>query len=82
MRLADLAGALGLVVDGDGGVEISGLAGLEDAGLADLSFVTGENGAVIGSDGFGHVWGPDGRRRLIQHLEEALGLRGSDDADS
>ena len=41
MRLADLAGALGLVVDGDGSVEISGLAGLADAGPEDLSFVTG-----------------------------------------
>ena len=41
MRLADLAGALGLVVDGDGSVEISGLAGLGDAGPEDLSFATG-----------------------------------------
>lgn len=41
MKLADLAGALGLAVDGDGAVEISGLAGLEDAGPYDLSFATG-----------------------------------------
>jgi UDP-3-O-[3-hydroxymyristoyl] glucosamine N-acyltransferase len=39
MRLGDLARALGLPVDGDPGVEITGIAPLELAGPSDLSFI-------------------------------------------
>jgi UDP-3-O-[3-hydroxymyristoyl] glucosamine N-acyltransferase len=39
VRLAELARQLGLEVEGDASVEISGLASLEDAGPSDLSFI-------------------------------------------
>jgi UDP-3-O-[3-hydroxymyristoyl] glucosamine N-acyltransferase len=39
IRLSDLAEALGLAVDGDGGVFVAGVAPLEAAGPSDLSFV-------------------------------------------
>ncbi|MEX2208557.1 MAG: UDP-3-O-(3-hydroxymyristoyl)glucosamine N-acyltransferase [Myxococcota bacterium] len=41
MKLADLASALSLPLEGDGEVALDGLASLEDAGPAELAFVTG-----------------------------------------
>ena len=41
VRLGEIASRLGLPVEGDPGLEITGLAGLEDAGPTELSFVTG-----------------------------------------
>jgi UDP-3-O-[3-hydroxymyristoyl] glucosamine N-acyltransferase len=42
VRLADLARRLGLPLEGDGSVEITGIASLDDAGPGDLSFVRSE----------------------------------------
>ncbi len=62
MKLGEVADALGLTIEGDGGLELTGLAGLEDAGASDLSFVTGPKyrkafdasaaGAVLAPPGF------------------------------
>ncbi len=41
MKLAAIAEALGLELEGEAGLEIAGLAGLRDAGPGDLSFVQG-----------------------------------------
>ncbi len=41
MKLADLAAALSLPLEGDGSVALDGLASLEDAGPGELAFVTG-----------------------------------------
>jgi UDP-3-O-[3-hydroxymyristoyl] glucosamine N-acyltransferase len=41
VRLAEIAAALGLALEGDGGLEIEGLGGLDDAGPRDLSFAAG-----------------------------------------
>jgi UDP-3-O-[3-hydroxymyristoyl] glucosamine N-acyltransferase len=41
LQLREIAGRLGLSVEGDASIEIRGLAGLEDAGPDELSFVTG-----------------------------------------
>jgi UDP-3-O-[3-hydroxymyristoyl] glucosamine N-acyltransferase len=40
-RLGDLAETLGVTLEGDPDIEISGLAGLDDSAPGDLSFVTG-----------------------------------------
>jgi UDP-3-O-[3-hydroxymyristoyl] glucosamine N-acyltransferase len=42
MRLAEIATLLGLALEGDSALEITGLAGLADAGPRDLSFAVGE----------------------------------------
>ena len=39
MRLDELAGKLGAVLEGDGSVDVTGLAALKDAGPADVSFL-------------------------------------------
>jgi UDP-3-O-[3-hydroxymyristoyl] glucosamine N-acyltransferase len=41
LKLADLAAALSLPLEGDGSVALDGLANLDDAGPAELAFVTG-----------------------------------------
>lgn len=41
MKLEEIAGALDLVLEGDGSLEISGLAGLDDAAPGELSFAGG-----------------------------------------
>jgi UDP-3-O-[3-hydroxymyristoyl] glucosamine N-acyltransferase len=41
LKLADLAAALSIPLEGDGSVSLDGLASLEDAGPAELAFATG-----------------------------------------
>jgi UDP-3-O-[3-hydroxymyristoyl] glucosamine N-acyltransferase len=56
VRLAELAERLGLAVEGDASVEISGLASLEDAGPSDLSFIRSPAyAAALANSGAGAV---------------------------
>jgi UDP-3-O-[3-hydroxymyristoyl] glucosamine N-acyltransferase len=65
MRLDAIAAALGCVVAGDGGIEITGIAPMEQAGTSDLTFLANPKyaskvkqtraGAIIASEALGGV---------------------------